>query len=53
MQFPIVILDAQEAVELLDPSATSGFFHVRTLEGEEGWVGSQFLEVRGIGASPP
>jgi uncharacterized protein YgiM (DUF1202 family) len=42
---PIMILDAQERVELIDPSAISGYYHVRTLDGEDGWVQSQKLQI--------
>jgi hypothetical protein len=35
----------QEDVELIDMSPKSGYYHVRTSEGEEGWVYSRNLEL--------
>jgi hypothetical protein len=52
-QLPIVILDARETVAPIEPSATGGFFHVRTLDGEEGWISSRFLEFRGGNITSP
>ena len=33
---PIATLSAQEDVELIEPSPTSNYYHVRTADGEEG-----------------
>ena len=49
---PIMILDAQESVDLLDPSPAYGYYHVRTADGEEGWIYSRFLEIMPSPASP-
>lgn len=35
---PIRLLRPPTELELLDPDATRGFYHVMTLEGEDGWV---------------
>ena len=48
----IMILDAQEGVDLLDSSPTYGYYRVRTLDGEEGWIHSRFLEIMPSSASP-
>jgi hypothetical protein len=48
---PITNLKAQEDVELIEPSAKSGYYHVRTSEGDEGWVYSRNLEI--VPTAPP
>jgi uncharacterized protein YraI len=40
-----MILPAQEGVKLIDPLPTSGYFHVRTSYGDEGWINSSNLEM--------
>jgi hypothetical protein len=47
---PVTNLKAQEDVELIEPSPKSGYYHVRTAEGDEGWVYSRNLQII---ASPP
>ncbi len=47
---PIAILLQGEDVELIEPTQTSGYFHVRTAEGDEGWVYARNLEI--VVASP-
>lgn len=42
---PILTLLPREDVELIDTSPTAGYYHVRTSEGEEGWVYSRSLEI--------
>jgi hypothetical protein len=42
---PIATLMPQEDVELIDTSPRSGYYHVRTSEGEEGWVYSRNIEI--------
>jgi hypothetical protein len=42
---PITTLQPPEDVELIDPSPTRGYYHVRTAEGDEGWVYSRNLEI--------
>jgi len=49
---PITILKAQEDVELIDPSPTSGYYHVRTADGDEGWVYSRNVEIVTLSAPP-
>jgi uncharacterized protein YgiM (DUF1202 family) len=40
-----MILTDQEGVKLIDPLPTSGYYHVRTSDGEEGWINSSNLEM--------
>src|SRR5437870_2927671 len=42
---PLVTLTPGEDVEVIDSSLTAGYYHVRTLEGDEGWVYSRNLEI--------
>lgn len=42
---PIARLQAEEDVELIDETPTSGYYHVRTSEGEEGWIYARNLEI--------
>jgi hypothetical protein len=42
---PILTLKPQEDVELIDPNPTSGYYHVRTSEGERGWVYSRSVDL--------
>jgi hypothetical protein len=42
---PITILQAEEDVELIDPSPKSGYYHVRTAEGDDGWIYARNLEI--------
>lgn len=35
---PILHLSPREEVELLDSAQTNGYFHVRTADGQEGWI---------------
>ncbi len=46
---PILILQAGDDVELIDPAPTHNYYHVRTLDGVEGWVFAHSLDV----TSPP
>lgn len=48
---PITMLKPGEDVELIDPSPTSGYNHVRTSEGEDGWLYSGNLEI--VTPTPP
>jgi hypothetical protein len=48
---PIAVLLPDEHVELLEPSPTAGYYHVRSEEGEEGWIYSRNVEV--ITETPP
>jgi uncharacterized protein YgiM (DUF1202 family) len=41
---PKAMLQAGEDVELVDAQPTHGYYHVRTNEGDEGWVYSRNLE---------
>ncbi len=42
---PILTLSPRTDVELIEPSPTAGYYHVRTEEGAEGWVYSRNVEV--------
>ena len=42
---PTVTLTPGEDVEVIDSSLTAGYYHVRTVEGDEGWVHSRNLEI--------
>ena len=35
---PLLVLQAGEDVEILAPTPTSNYYHVRTTEGTDGWV---------------
>lgn len=43
---PLSTLKAGDQVELLDPTATNGFLHVRTRDGKEGWAWQRNLHVQ-------
>ena len=38
---PLAKLTAGAQVELLEPTGTNGFFHVKTADGTEGWAWGQ------------
>ncbi len=42
---PIDILSPREDVQVTDDTQTAGYYHVRTAEGEEGWVWGRSLEI--------
>src|SRR6516164_6191508 len=42
---PKPMLQAGEDVRLIEPQPTRGYYHVRTNEGDEGWVYSPNLEI--------
>ena len=42
---PILTLAPSEDVELIEPAPTGGYYHVRTSEGDEGWVRGRSLEI--------
>src|SRR5579862_850662 len=43
---PRCTLKAGDQVELIDPTATNGFLHVRTRDGKEGWAWQHNLHVQ-------
>src|SRR5579862_1282046 len=43
---PVSTLKAGDQVELLSPTATNGFLHVRTQNGEEGWAWQRNLHLQ-------
>ncbi len=49
---PIRLLTPPEQVELLDPGKTSGYYHVQTSVGEEGWVWSPNVHVLPVTPTP-
>jgi hypothetical protein len=50
---PIRLLRPSENVTLVEPNKTSGYYHVRTQQGEEGWVWARNLSVVSGGAPSP
>lgn len=42
---PVAILEPGEHLDLIDPSPTAGYYHVRSTEGDEGWVYVRSVEV--------
>jgi len=42
---PILTLTPPEDVELVEPAQTAGYYHVRSSEGDEGWVRARSLEI--------
>jgi Bacterial SH3 domain len=42
---PILVLQSGEDVEVLDPTPTHKYYHVRTADGTEGWVYSRNIEI--------
>ena len=50
---PILTLKASEDVELLSTSPTHGYYHVRTSEGQEGWIYGRNLQIHSDNVVPP
>ena len=52
---PILTLAPREDVELIEQKQSAGYYHVRTAEGDEGWVRAGSLEILPAhpGTSPP
>jgi len=53
---PITRLEPPDEVELIDPTPTKGYYHVRDEDGQEGWIwgGSlRFPPDTGTGRTPP
>jgi len=42
---PIASLKPRDDVELLEPTEKSGYYHVRTAEGDEGWIYGRSIEI--------
>jgi hypothetical protein len=42
---PILTLTASEDVALIEPAQTAGYYHVRTADGDEGWVSARSVEL--------
>ena len=49
---PIRLLMPPEQVQLLEPSETSGYYHVHTSQAEEGWVWAKNVHVTAISPTP-
>lgn len=49
---PILTLKAKVDVELLSTSATHGYYHVRTSEGQEGWIYGRSLQIVSDNVAP-
>ena len=42
---PLATLAPPDDVEVIDPSPTRGYYHVRTPEGQEGWIYGRSLQI--------
>ncbi|MDP9337729.1 MAG: SH3 domain-containing protein [Acidobacteriota bacterium] len=42
---PLMTLTPGEELELLDPAPTTGFYHVETESGDQGWVSTRYVRV--------
>jgi hypothetical protein len=49
---PILTLKAKEDIELLSTTATHGYYHVRTSEGQEGWIYGRSLQIASDNVAP-
>jgi uncharacterized protein YraI len=49
---PIGHLKTGDKVELIAPSVSNGFFHIRMEDGTEGWAWSRNLDIQGAVAGP-
>ena len=49
---PIRLLMPPEQVQLLEPGKTSGYYHVRTGQAEEGWIWAKNVHVTAISPTP-
>src|ERR1035441_10876699 len=50
---PIRLLMPPEQAQLLEPSETSGYYHVRTSQAEEGWIWAKNVQVIATSATSP
>lgn len=50
---PIRRLGPGDVLELLSATPQSGYYHVRTADGQEGWVWARSVRVRPAAGSPP
>ncbi|MGB8543106.1 MAG: SH3 domain-containing protein [Candidatus Acidiferrales bacterium] len=50
---PIKLLQTGTSLTLLEPTQQGGFYHVKTEDGQEGWVWSKNIAVSGIPLAPP
>ncbi len=50
-QAPVRMLNEGETLDLVDPAPTRGFYHVRTAQGEDGWVWSAAVVAAGGAAA--
>jgi len=48
-----LLTPAEPLLTLLEPAAESGYYHVRTSAGEEGYVWSRYVSVAAAGATAP
>jgi len=46
---PIVLLTPPAQLQLIEPDPTSGFYHVRTTDNEEGWVWARNITIQSTG----
>lgn len=49
---PIRLLKPPETAQLLEPGKTSGYYHVRTSQAEEGWTWAKNIHVISAGPTP-
>jgi hypothetical protein len=49
---PILTLKAKEDIELLSTTVTHGYYHVRTSEGQEGWIYGRSLQIASDNVAP-
>src|SRR5712692_12109065 len=52
-QPPIRLLVPPDTVDLLEPDQTSGYYHVRTEDREEGWVWGRNVRILSAGEPAP
>lgn len=49
---PVTTLTPPAQVDLIEPDATDGFFHVKTGEGQEGWVWGRNIHIKTASTTP-
>lgn len=50
---PLLVLQAGEDVEILDPAPTHNYYHVRTTDGTEGWIYAGNIDITPSAPSTP
>jgi hypothetical protein len=49
---PLATLKPQTQLDLLEPDATNGYFHVTTTDNKEGWVWGKNIQIMSVSALP-